>query len=66
MEVLELKRAGKIQSYWSAKSVVKIKRTMYERSIAITHDTESASLYPDFVFKERTLLALSSSLHNGI
>ena len=47
----ELKRAGKIHSYWSAKGVVKIRRTMNERSISITHDTNIASLYPDFVFK---------------
>ena len=49
----ELKGAGKIHSCWSAKGVVKIRRTMNERPIAINHDTDIASLYPDFVFKVR-------------
>ena len=35
----ELKRAGKIHSCWSAKDVVKIRRTMNEHPIAINHDT---------------------------
>ena len=52
----ELKRAGKIHSCWSAKGVVKIRRTMNEHPIAINHDTDIASLYPDFVFKVRTRL----------
>ena len=50
----ELKQAGKIHSCWSAKGVVKIRRTTNERPIAINHDTDIASLYPDFVFKVRT------------
>ena len=50
----ELKRAGKIHSCWSAKGVVKIRKTMNKHPIAITHDTDIASLYPDFVFWERT------------
>ena len=49
----ELKRAGKI-SCWSAKCAVKIRRTMNERPIAITLDTDIASLYPDFIFKKKT------------
>ena len=52
----ELKRAGKICSCWSAKGVVKIRRTKNESPIAINHDTDIASLYPDFVFKVRTRL----------
>ena len=35
----ELKQAGKIHSCWSAKGVVKIRRTMNEHPIAINHDT---------------------------
>ena len=50
----EWKRAGKIHSCWSAKEVVKIRRTMNEHPIAVNHDTDIASLYPDFVFKVRT------------
>ena len=50
----ELKQAGKIHSCWSAKGVAKIRRTTNERPIAINHDTDIASLYPDFVFKVRT------------
>ena len=50
----ESKQAGKIRSCWSAKGVVKIRRTMDERPSAINHDTGIASLYPDFVFKVRT------------
>ena len=47
----ELKQAGKIHSCWSAKGLVKIRRTMNRRPIAINHDTDIASLHPDFVFK---------------
>ena len=50
----QLKRGGKIHSCWSAKDIVKIRRTMNERPITITHDTDITSLYPDFVFKVRT------------
>ena len=50
----ELKQAGKIHSCQNAKGVVKIRRTMNKHPIAITDDTDIASLYPDFVFKERT------------
>ena len=50
----ELKQAGKIHSCWSAKGVVKIRRTMNEHPIAINRDTDIASLYPDFVFRVRT------------
>ena len=47
----ELKQAGKIHSCWSVKGLVKIRRTMNERPIAINHDTDIDSLHPDFVFK---------------
>ena len=50
----ELKRAAKIHSCWSAKGVVKIRRTMNEHPTAINHETDIASLYPDFAFKVRT------------
>ena len=50
----ELEQAGKIRSCRSAKGVVKIRITMKERPIEITHGTESACLYADFVFKDRT------------
>ena len=50
----ESKREGKIHCCWSAKSVVKIRRTMNEGPFAINHDNEIASLYPDFVLKVRT------------
>ena len=50
----ELKQADKIRSFWSAKGVVKVRRILNERPIAVTHDTDIASLWPDFVFKERT------------
>ena len=50
----ELKKVGKIHSCWSAKGLVKIRRTMNEGPIAITHDIDIYSLYPDFVFKVRT------------
>ena len=49
----ELKQAGKILSCCSAKEVVKFRRTVNKRPIAIDHDTDIASLYPDFVFKVR-------------
>ena len=50
----EWNRAGKIHSCWSAKGVVKIRRTMNEHPIAINRDTDIASSYPDFVFRVRT------------
>ena len=50
----ELERAGKIQNCWSAKDVVKIRKTINNRPIAITHHTDIASLYSNFVFKEKT------------
>ena len=49
----ELKRAGNIHSCWSAKGVVKIRRSMNKRPIAITHDTGIAFLYPNFFFSRR-------------
>ena len=38
----ELKRAGKIRSYWSAKDVVKIKGRLNERPIVIISNTDMA------------------------
>ena len=50
----ELKRAGKIHSCWSTKGVVQIRKTMNGCPVAINHDTDITSLYPDFVFKVKT------------
>ena len=47
----ELKWASKIHSCWSTEGVVKITRTMNKHPIAITHDTDIASLYLDFAFR---------------
>ena len=48
----ELKRA-RIHSCWSSKGVVKIRRTMNERAISISHESDIKALYPDLVFKEK-------------
>ena len=55
----ELKQAGKIHSCWSAKGVVKIRRTMNKRPIAINHDTDIACLYPDFNFQRENKIRVS-------
>ena len=49
----ELKRAGRINSTWSTKGVIKLRRTMNERAISIEDEIELSDLYPDFVFRER-------------
>ena len=49
----ELKQAGKIHSTWSAKGVIKLRRTMNERAISIEDEIKLSDLYPDFVFRER-------------
>ena len=49
----ELKRAGRINSTWSTKWVIKLRRTMNERAISIKDEIELSDLYPDFVFRER-------------
>ena len=48
----ELKRASKIHSCWSAKGVVKIRRTMNERPTAIIHDTGNGILYTLILFSK--------------
>ena len=50
----ELKRAGKIHSCWSSKGVIKLRRTVNERSISINRTSNIRDLYPDFTFKERS------------
>ena len=50
----ELKRAGKIQRCWSLKGVIKLRRTVNERSISINRTSNIRELYPDFTFKERS------------
>ena len=49
----ELKRAGRINSTWSTKGVIKLRRTMNERAISIEDEIELSDLYPDFAFRER-------------
>ena len=49
----ELKRAGRINSTWSTKGIIKLRRTMNERAISIEDEIELSDLYPDFVFRER-------------
>ena len=49
----ELKQAGKIHSCCNAKWIVKLRRTMNERPIAINNRAEIVT-YPDFFFKKRT------------
>ena len=48
----ELKRASKIHSCWSAKGVVKTRRTMNERPTAINHDTDNGILYTLILFSK--------------
>ena len=49
----ELKRASMIHSTWSARGVIKIRRTANERTLSIKNDNDLKSLYPDFVFRDR-------------
>ena len=49
----ELKRAGRINSTWSTKGIIKLRRTMNERAISIEDEIELSYLYPDFAFRER-------------
>ena len=49
----KLKRAKLIHSWWSLKSVVKIRYTMNERALSIDSEKDLIVLYPDFVFKGR-------------
>ena len=51
----ELKRAGRINSTWSTKGIIKLRRTMNERAISIEDEIELSDLYPDFVWKVDTL-----------
>ena len=41
----ELKQARRIHSCWSSKGVVKIQRTMNERAISISHESDIKALY---------------------
>ena len=49
----QLKQARRIHSCWSSKIVVKIHRTMNDRPISISHESDIKALYPDFVFEEK-------------
>ena len=48
----ELKRSSMIHSSWSARGVIKIRRTANERALSIKNDNDPKSLYPDFVFRD--------------
>ena len=52
----ELRRAGKIYSAFSSKFILKIQCTMNELPFSIEHGKDLASLYPDFVFKEKHII----------
>ena len=49
----DLKRARLIHSSWSSKGVVKIRRTMNERTLSIDSKKDLTVIYHDFVFKGR-------------
>ena len=49
----ELKRASMIHSTWSARCVIRIRRTANEKALSIKNDNDLKSLYPDFVFRDR-------------
>ena len=49
----ELKRASMIHSTWSARGVIRIRRTANERALSTKDDNDLKSLYPDFVFRDR-------------
>ena len=42
-----------IHSTWSARGVIKIRRTADERALSIKNDNDLKSSYPDFVFRDR-------------
>ena len=52
----ELKRASMIHSTWSARGVIRIRRTANETALSIKNDNDLKSLYPDFVFRDRFLM----------
>ena len=49
----ELKRASMIHSTWSARGVIRIRRTANEKALSIKNDDDLKSLYPDFIFRGR-------------
>ena len=49
----ELKSASMIHSTWSARRVIRIRRTANERALSSKNDNDLKSLYPDFVFRDR-------------
>ena len=44
---------GKYIAHGAQKGVIKLRRTMNERTISIGDEIELSDLYPDFVFRER-------------
>ena len=42
-----------IHSTWSARGVIRIRRTTNERSLSIKNDNDLKSLYPDFEFRDK-------------
>ena len=41
-----------IRSTWSARGMIRIKRTANDRALSIKNDNDLKSLYPDFVFED--------------
>ena len=59
----ELKRAPMIHSTWSARGVIRTRRTANKSALSIKNDNDLKSLYPDFVFRDRKLLTNKWILH---
>ena len=49
----ELKRAKKINNFWSNKGIINFRKTMNERAISVDRESEIKGLYQEFIFKER-------------
>ena len=49
----ELKSTKKIYNCWTSIGTIELKSTMNEWPISVDHESETKSLYPGFVFKER-------------
>lgn len=43
------------EDLWTSKETIKLKLTMNEWTISVDHRSETKSLYPDFVFREREM-----------
>ena len=49
----ELKRPDFINSTWSSKGLIKVRRSMNEKPIPIEHENDIFNLYTNFLFKEK-------------